>query len=73
EIVNGIQVGLSKEFFPTGELSSEQNYVNGKIDGDVRVFHPKGGLAYIDTYAAGVKIKRKGFDDRGKLEFEQNY
>ena len=33
----------------------------------------KRGIATIDTYKNGQKINRKSYDERGKLEFDQDY
>ena len=52
---------------------SEEYYQNGKLQGEVRLYNKDANLGYIDTYDRGVKIKRKGFDVRGKMEFEQTY
>jgi antitoxin component YwqK of YwqJK toxin-antitoxin module len=52
---------------------SDEFYQDGKLQGEIRIYKKGGDLAYIDTYDKGVKSHRKGFDARGKIDFEQSY
>ena len=72
-IVNGAQEGTSKSFYESGTVLSEENYHGGKMEGETRIFNQQGEVSYIDLYVNGTKVKRKGFDARGKMDFEQNY
>jgi len=62
-----------KLYAPEGYLANEWTTKDGKIEGDYKIYNEEGLLMYIDVYKKGVKIKRKAFDEKGKIKFEQKY
>ncbi len=65
--------GIGKAYYKSGQLKFKGNYKDGKLHGLTKEYQPKGNVLYIDTYKNGTKIHRKMYDERGKLEFEQDY
>lgn len=70
---NGMLNGISKMYHESGRLLCEFNYKNGKPDGIVKKYHENGEYAYIRTYSNGELIKKRAYDDKGKLEFQEDY
>jgi len=71
----GKEEGISKYYYDyeSGALRAEFNYKGGKKEGISRVYYPNGEIQYIDTYKNGQRTNRKAYDEKGKLEFEQDY
>lgn len=55
------------------ELEEKRNYKKNKRNGITKGFYKKGDIKYIDTYKNGEKIRRRYYDKKGKLEFDQTY
>ncbi len=70
---NGMLNGISKMYYESGKLLCEFNYKNGQPDGIVKKYHENGEYAYIRTYSNGELIKKRAYDDKGKLEFQEDY
>jgi len=64
---------VKKEHYPSGELKIEYNYKNNRLEGITKWYYESGEILYIDTYKNGQKINRKAYDERGKLDFDQDY
>ena len=63
-----------RAFHDNGQLSYEQQYAGGKIDGDETGFHPNGAKAYEIHHKAGKNVgKWVHWFANGKLESEQTY
>lgn len=70
---DGRREGTAKSYFKSGSLKAKWNYKGDQLDGITRIYYKSGGIKYIDTYRGGYKINRKAYDNRGKLEFDQDY
>ncbi len=64
---------VRKEYYESGQLQLRVNIKDGKRHGPTWEYRPNGSVVYIDIYKNGIKIHRKMYDERGKLEFEQDY
>ena len=51
----------------------EENYVNGKVEGLAKIYFESGEIYCIDTYKDDQQIKRKIYDNKGKLDYEQDF
>ena len=60
-------------FIIYGMLLNEINYKDDKRDGICKEYYKDGTYKHIDIYKNDKLIKRKAYDERGKLEFEENY
>lgn len=68
------RVGKWKYFFPSGKVLSEENYVNGKLDGLLVNYYTNGKITEETYYKNGLKngISKK-YTDEGNLLEEVNY
>lgn len=61
-------------YYDNGQLTYEQRYVDGKIDGAEVGYHPSGKKAYEINHSAGKNVGRwVHWYPNGKLESEQTY
>jgi antitoxin component YwqK of YwqJK toxin-antitoxin module len=51
---------------------AEANFKNEKLEGMCKTYYPNGELHYIDTYHDGQKINTKAYDEKGKLQSDQD-
>jgi len=51
---------------------AEANFKNEKLEGMCKTYYPNGELQYIDTYHDGQKINTKAYDEKGKLQSDQD-
>ena len=49
---------VRKEYYPSGKLEAERNYINGKLEGIAKRYYKNGEYQYVDTYKDGKKIKK---------------
>ena len=63
---------VRKEYYLSGKLKAERNYINGKRERISKGYYESGEYRYIDTYKDGKKINRKAYTASGKLEFDQD-
>ena len=74
EFVNGHKHGISRKFYPTGEVFEEAEWVNGKQEGKYQVFF-RNGKPYMQCKLRDNK--RNGlclvFFDNGRMEMEAYY
>tara|TARA_Y100000031_G_C8111403_1_gene333660 strand:+ start:104 stop:565 length:462 start_codon:yes stop_codon:yes gene_type:complete len=65
---------VKKEFYPSGKLKSEQNYINGKLEGTGKGYYERGKLQWEETYKNGkLEGIAKGYYVSGKLQAEANF
>ncbi|MHC4278472.1 MAG: toxin-antitoxin system YwqK family antitoxin [Planctomycetota bacterium] len=64
---------VRKSYYESGQLQLKVNFKDGERHGLTKEYYQSGDIKYIDTYKNGTKIHRKMYDERGKLEFEQDY
>jgi hypothetical protein len=64
---------VRKEYYPSGKLLYERNYINDKLEGIARNYYENGEYKYIDTYKDGKKINRKAYTEEGQLKFNEDY
>lgn len=70
----GERDGIIKYYYESGMLFSEEIYKADKREGISKEYYEKDGMYFhIDTYKDDRLIKRKQFNEDGKLEFEQDY
>jgi antitoxin component YwqK of YwqJK toxin-antitoxin module len=62
---NGIQEGLSSEFFPAGPKRSERCYHNNTLHGESREWFENGNLKERTFHEFGVLIERETWDSDG--------
>ena len=69
--------GLSKTYYPTGELNSESNYKNGKDHGSYKDYYKNGQLESESIYKNGEREgEQKRYFKNGKIHeiaFFKNY
>ncbi len=70
---NGKQEGITKSYYESGALKTEIYYKNGKAEGLAKIYFESGKTYLIDTYKNDQQIKRKIYDNKGKLEYEQDF
>lgn len=72
--VNGIQVGLGKEYYENGVLKYEGNFVSGLASGLGKLYEENGKLKYIGNFTNGYASGQgRIFDVNGKLKCEGNF
>ena len=65
---------VKKEFYPSGKLKSEQNYISGKLEGIGKGYYESGKLQWEETYKNGkLEGIAKGYYESGKLQAEANF
>ncbi|WP_338941153.1 toxin-antitoxin system YwqK family antitoxin [Fusobacterium nucleatum] len=65
---NGIQVGVQKRYYESGELLSELSYKNGKMDGIGKSYYQNGQVEMEEPYKNGERDGViKVYDENGKL------
>ena len=69
----GKQEGLTKTYYVSGPLRWEANYKEGKQEGLTKEYYRNGEIFYIDTYKDDQLIKKKSYDETGKLVLEQDF
>ena len=73
-IITGIQEGIVKTKYPTGELFCETPYLNGKINGIQKLYYKSGSIIsetpFVDGFANGLS---KVYYKSGKLKDEIQY
>ncbi len=70
---NGKLEGSVKQYADNEMVTAEFTYVGGQLDGVSKVYYGDGEIKYIDTYKQGQKLNRRGYDSRGKEDFNQDY
>jgi len=70
---DGKREGIAKSYSKNGSLKAKWNYKDDQLNGMIRIYYKSGGIKYIDTYRGGYKVNRKAYEQRGKLEFDQDY
>jgi len=70
---NGKVDGTIKSYFPGGQLQTEGNYKNGKQDGESKEYYENGKVRFIDTYENRRKVNRKTYNEKGKLELDEDF
>jgi protein TonB len=67
-----LESGLFVTYDSTGTIESENNYLNGKRNGDQREYYPSGSLYYSEQYADNFEHgKRMVYYEDGKLKREE--
>ena len=70
---NDKQDGITKSYYESGALKTEIYYKNGKAEGFAKIYFESGKTYLIDTYKNDQQIERKIYDNKGKLEYEQDF
>ena len=70
---DGQKEGITKTYYVSGELRGEANYKEGKQEGLTKEYYRNGEIFYIDTYKDDQLIKKKSYDETGKLVLEQDF
>ena len=60
-------------YYESGELKEEASYNKGKQEGLTKEYYRNGEIFYIDTYKDDQLIKKKSYDETGKLVLEQDF
>ncbi len=65
---------VKKEFYPSGKLKSEQNYINDKLEGTGKGYYESGKLQWEENYKNGkIEGIARGYHENGKLQAEANF
>jgi antitoxin component YwqK of YwqJK toxin-antitoxin module len=74
EYVNGVKHGLSKTYYPTGELFEKSEWANGLRDGKYSAFY-KTGIPYLECFYAANERHGvcKSYDPNGNPELVAFY
>ena len=65
---------VKKEFYPSGKLKTEQNYINEKLDGTGKGYYESGKLEWEENYKNGkLDGIARGYYETGKLQAEVNF
>ena len=67
EYRDGIQWGRSRDWYAPGELAAESHFAWGWLHGPSREWHRNGQLATEELYEMGSCLKRKRWDQTGRL------
>jgi hypothetical protein len=71
---NDIRHGLWKVWYSSGQQSSEENYVEGKLDGKVSYWYDNGQKREEGEYNNGKPVKQwKHWNEKGALVLEESY
>lgn len=63
-----VRHGIQLEWYPSGEKSSLETYVNGYLQGYSLRWHPNGRMKSVEHYTDGVRDGRsKSWDEAGNL------
>lgn len=63
--VAGEYQGISRKWYPNGQLRKEENYSNGKLQGRSRGWWENGNLQYESIYHQDKEVEGKGFNEDG--------
>ena len=55
---DGLQEGPARDWYPSGVLKGESQFVQGTLHGTVKEFRPDGALAEVSRYEYGVLVFR---------------
>ena len=70
---NASYTGDCKSYFFTGNLKSEQSYINGKDHGDWIFYFSNGNIQTMGTFENGIKVgKWQYYHENGKI-FKENF
>jgi hypothetical protein len=56
EYVNGLEDGKWYDYFPDGKIMGYRTYINGKLDGELKLFDYKGKQLFVGQYKEGLKV-----------------
>ena len=71
---NDKREGLAKDYYESGTLKEEFNYINGKVEGLDKVYYKSGALKAEGNYKDNEKEGLwKEYDESGALEKEEIY
>ena len=66
--------GIYKEYYETGELHTEANYKNGRLEGLFKEYFPSGRLKVEAIFADGqLEGVTKSYDESGKMTVKEIY
>lgn len=69
-----IRNGLTREFYPSGQVKSEIDFVYGKVNGQLKTYFEDGKIAGISTWINGSRDgKSKYFYNHGIVYQEETY
>ena len=69
-----IRNGLTKEFYPSGQIKSEIDFSNGKVNGQVKTYFENGKTSEISSWTNDLRNGfSKFFYDNGTVYQEENY
>jgi antitoxin component YwqK of YwqJK toxin-antitoxin module/DNA-binding XRE family transcriptional regulator len=69
---NGVLNGIYRDYYERGKLQEEGTFKNGSLEGQSIIYREDGSIHQIFTYKSDLKIHRKIFDKRGRLELDRD-
>lgn len=73
DTIQGGEITLSKTFYPSGALRQLVPYVNGKVEGEVKIFLPGGEPTSVETWANNEKTGLTTLFENGERVAEVPY
>ncbi|MET4159340.1 hypothetical protein [Agromyces sp. PvR057] len=64
---DGLQDGLARDWYPTGMLKGESEFVQGELHGAVREYRPDGQLAEESRYEYGIRVLHRVYSPDGSV------
>jgi antitoxin component YwqK of YwqJK toxin-antitoxin module len=59
--------GVSRAYYMNGKVMTVWKYKKGKLNDVTKQFYPTGKKRLVETYKAGQRIRRKAYNEKGKL------
>ena len=65
--------GLATDYWASGQLAAEVNYVDGLIDGEVKERHQNGVLKEVSFYRKGEMNEKTEMHENGQIKLKGEY
>ena len=65
--LNGVQSGLSRDWYPSGQLRSESEFLDNSLHGESQEWFESGALKEKATYETGIELYRSQWAEDGTL------
>jgi antitoxin component YwqK of YwqJK toxin-antitoxin module len=73
---DGVQAGLSREWYPSGSLKVQETFDRGVLHGEQRMFREDGSVAAVRQFELGILVRSVDLDELGavavRFELDEN-
>jgi antitoxin component YwqK of YwqJK toxin-antitoxin module len=69
----GKREGTFKTYYKSGQIMSEIDFKDNKINGMMKKYYKDGMYKAIDVYENGKLTRRSEYDESGALAFDKEY